>query len=274
MTAFETTRSRLLRWGAALGFVAAVHGGAVAWALRSPPPDDFESQTGGAFIIELSSVTASPEDERLEIAIGPRANEVPLIQASAPVVASSTEPVPDEVPPVPEVKEPPPEDTVQSHKEEKPPEEEQPPEAPKNEAKDAPNIAPPPPSEAMAPRTIENATKTSEKPTGQNAGLAQIDRQAIQNWQRDLAVHINKYKRYPSKARDARQHASVRVSFSIDRGGRVLRAWVEKSTSYDLFDEAAVDMVNRASPFPPPPDDMPGGEVLTYVVPVKFRGRD
>jgi protein TonB len=273
MIGLETRRDRCLRWAAAIVLVSAVHGGAVAWALRGPPDDDLESQTGGAFIIELSSVTTSTDEERRDVAVGKKSEEIAPVAASAPQVASMGEPQPDEQPPLPETNALPPEDTITKRPDEKPPEDAKPPEVSATRAENMPSVAPVAPSEAAAPQKIENATQVSDHPLGQNAGLSQIDRQAIENWQRDLVVHINRHKRYPAKAREAHQHGVARVAFAMDREGRVLRASIMQSTGFETLDQAAIEMLNRASPLPAPPASMPG-ETIGFVVPVNYRWRD
>ena len=271
MPQLETPLTRFTRWAVAVGFVAAVHGAAVAYALRPEPIDDWESQTGGAFIVELSPITASPDEESRDVAVGERSEEVAPVAASAPQVTSTAEPEPVDDPIVPETSEPPPEDAVAKRPEvEKPPEEKPPEEEQPKQAEDAPAVAPVAASEAAAPQKIENATETSNVPKGQNVGLTRVDRQAIENWQRDIVVHINKKKKFPEKARSARQHGIVTVSFTMNRQGRLVRAVIAKGSGYEALDEAAIDMLKRANPLPAPPDAMVG-ETFEFAIPVRFR---
>jgi protein TonB len=148
-----------------------------------------------------------------------------------------------------------------------------PPEVKQEQAVEAPAIAPVAASEAAAPRKIDKATEKSDTPRGQNIGLSRLDRVAIENWQRDLMVHINRFKRYPAKARDSRENGTVMVSFAMDRKGQVVRSAVAKSTGFAELDQAAIDMLQRASPLPSPPANVVG-ETLEFAVPVQFRWRD
>lgn len=273
MTALETVRSRLSRWIAAITLVGAVHGGAVAWVLRGPAEEDSQYQTGGAFIIELSPVTTSVDEEHRDVALGKKSEEVAPVAASAPQVASVAEPQPDEQPPLPEVLETPPDDALPKRPDVKPPEEEKPPEVSAARAENTPAVAAVMPTQAAAPQKIENVTVTSDRPLGQNAGASQIDRLAIENWQRDLMVHLNRHKRYPAKAREAHQHGVVSVAFAMDREGRIVRASVHKSAGSEILDQAAVEMLSLASPLPAPPISMPG-EVIAFVVPVNYKWKD
>jgi len=273
MLQLESTSSRVVRWTLAISLVVAIHGGALAWAFRAEPVDDWESQTGGAFIVELSAITASPDEETRDIAVGEKSYEVAAVAGSAPQVASVAEPEPDEKPLAPETKEPPPEDALVLRPEKPPEDEPKPEEQTAAQAKDAPSVAPVEAREAAAPQKIESATETSDKPKGQNVGFSTFDRAAIQNWQKDLIVHINRSKRYPEKARDARQHGVVTVAFAMDREGKVMRTAIVKGSGHDALDQAAMEMLHRANPLPIPPAAM-AGEMFEFAVPVRFRWRD
>lgn len=269
----ESTATRFLRIALSTLAIAAVHWIAVAWALHEPPISPEESQTGGAFIIELAQITTSPDDERRDIAVGQRSDEVAPVEASTPQQAAVVEPQPvKDEPVVPETREPPPEDAVQKRPDEKPPEEEKPEEATASQAEDAPAVAPVAASEAAAPQKIENAEKKSDVSQGQNAGITRVDRRAIKNWHGDVIAHINRHKRFPARARDQSRSGIVSISFSMDRGGRVLHAEVAKSSGFDVFDSAAIEMLKRASPLPVPPDVMEG-ESFDFIVPINFRMR-
>jgi len=81
-----------------------------------------------------------------------------------------------------------------------------------------------------------------------------------------------RHKQYPMLAqrRGLEGRGSVRVR--IDRGGRVLDRAVEASTGEKMLDDAALDMVRRASPFPAVPAEYSGGS-FEFVAPIEFRLR-
>ncbi|HEY2772890.1 MAG TPA: energy transducer TonB [Candidatus Binatia bacterium] len=73
-----------------------------------------------------------------------------------------------------------------------------------------------------------------------------------------LSAWLHRHKEeYPvlAKRRGLQGHASVRIR--IDRSGRVLEASIVRSTGQDLLDQAALDLVRRASPFPAIPPEYP-----------------
>ena len=56
------------------------------------------------------------------------------------------------------------------------------------------------------------------------------------------------------------------LRFEIDSNGKVLSATVVRSAGFSELDNATLDMINRASPVPRPPE----GSKLRFTVPVVF----
>ena len=75
---------------------------------------------------------------------------------------------------------------------------------------------------------------------------------------------LNNAKRYPRSAGGATGTALVR--FTISAGGGLAGVSLVQSSGNPALDQAAVDAVTRAAPFPPPPSG--GSETLG--VPVDF----
>ena len=80
---------------------------------------------------------------------------------------------------------------------------------------------------------------------------------------------LQHHKRYPRRAEARRQEGLVRLYIAVDRGGQVLEGRIESGAGYRLLDQAALDMLARATPLPPLPDKIPG-ERLEIIVPVHF----
>ena len=87
-------------------------------------------------------------------------------------------------------------------------------------------------------------------------------------WQKALLSHLNRHKRYPVAA--GRRSAEASVSFTLDRRGHVVSYSIKRSAGHPLFDDAALAMMKRADPVPPPPPVI-ADEGLTFEVPVQFR---
>lgn len=88
-------------------------------------------------------------------------------------------------------------------------------------------------------------------------------------WQSRVNAHLNRYKRFPS---GARSQGTVAVRFTIDPGGRVLAASVSQTSGDAALDQAAVDLVRRASPVPAPPPAIARSK-MTLSVPIRYSRR-
>jgi protein TonB len=88
-------------------------------------------------------------------------------------------------------------------------------------------------------------------------------------WQKEINKLLEKNKRYPSQAPVQRKRMVTRVAFNMDRQGKVTSARIAASSGLSAFDQAALALVERAQPYPPPPAVLPGPEV-SVIVPVWF----
>ncbi|HEX7783921.1 MAG TPA: TonB family protein [Sphingobium sp.] len=94
---------------------------------------------------------------------------------------------------------------------------------------------------------------------------------AKQNWEGVILAHLERFRRYPARARAARQQGITYVRFKMNRAGMVLSSTiVQKSGSFDL-DQAALDTLQRAQPLPAIPADRP--DVVELTIPVEFKLR-
>ncbi len=64
----------------------------------------------------------------------------------------------------------------------------------------------------------------------------------------------------------------ILVRFELDRTGHVLSASIAKGSGDASFDEAALAMMRRADPVPPPPARV-ADEGLRFTMPVLFRAK-
>jgi protein TonB len=62
------------------------------------------------------------------------------------------------------------------------------------------------------------------------------------------------------------------VSFTIDRTGRVTASRVVGSSGSPALDDEALAVLQRASPLPAPPAQVPG-ESFNWTMPIQFRIR-
>lgn len=80
---------------------------------------------------------------------------------------------------------------------------------------------------------------------------------------------IDKHKRYPLLAKRRSLKGSVRLKFVILRNGRAKDIQVVQSSGYNILNEAALEAVKKANPFPPFPEEMEES-LLIIEVPVNF----
>jgi periplasmic protein TonB len=97
----------------------------------------------------------------------------------------------------------------------------------------------PPSSETIpeAPRSV-----TPAQGTGDSAQRVRA------TWQKELAAHFDKHKRYPSDR--ARQSAEISVNFVLDRAGHIVSSRIVQGSGDASFDAAALAMLQRSDPVP------------------------
>lgn len=253
------------------------------------PAADVRPRWGRAFLIALGThllpgvllvwwiaPTASP----------PAPPPAGIMLELAPMPSAPDSTASDAVPAPPAAESPPPEPVAQPKREpERPrqPERRQPvvkelPKRPKAEAAlPAESAAPPAQREPAESRPLAAeaaqpppAAQVSDRMAAPAVGAsASRPSTAVQTWQSLLYGHLERHKRYPSRARRLRQEGVPLVRFVMDRDGRLVTVRLEHPCGTDSLDEEAVALIQRAQPFPPPPQEIPGDRV-ELVVPVDF----
>lgn len=66
-----------------------------------------------------------------------------------------------------------------------------------------------------------------------------------------------------------RREGITYILFTMTRDGRVLNARIERSAGNVVLDREGLELLTRAEPLPPLPQDQPG-ETLRLVVPIQF----
>ena len=124
-------------------------------------------------------------------------------------------------------------------------------------------------SRQTAPKSVEAeaSDKVAAKETASTT--KKTPKVSPQKWQSQVIAHLNRMKKYPADARKRREEGVPRLQFTIDRAGRVVSARIIRSSGFPALDQAALDMINRASPVPAPPDSVPDSRI-TLTVPVNF----
>ena len=121
-----------------------------------------------------------------------------------------------------------------------------------------------------APPSAEIPPSQAAPPTA-GAAVRKLRIDALR-WQTALAAHIERFKRYPAKARSNGEQGIATVAFTIDRQGRLLTSRIVQSSGSPMLDQETLAMLARAQPMPAPPTDIPDNK-LFFVVPVRFNIR-
>jgi periplasmic protein TonB len=247
-------RSDVFRWGVAGVVVLAVHLGiAAAYLLLRPEPAD--QAQAPVIAVEFAPAPVEPPpavEAPPEMVPSPPLDEPPPQPQSPPETQAMVAPLPPSE--QPEVEMPPPPRPV-----------------PMEQQKELPARAPERPRPHEPPKKSSTATRVqpSRVATAPTAGAAAIGaRQSHASWLSLLAAHLARYKRYPPEAVAHRSTGTVRLSFTMDRSGRVVSRHIEGSSGSAALDHEALSMVDRAQPLPVPPDMAEPRKTLN--VPIHF----
>ena len=117
-------------------------------------------------------------------------------------------------------------------------------------------------SVASAPEPVA-VPETGEDDT-RNAGLVALD-----NFSRELAIHIAKYKEYPRIAQRRAWQGEVILEVKLTGLGQLISKRVRRSSGFKVLDTEGLDMIDRSAPFPVPPSIL-SERTFTILVPIKF----
>jgi protein TonB len=225
----------LSRWAFAALTIVLAHAvfvsSIVLWYARRPvePPVILPAIAVTLLPVEASS----PEIQNQDIAVGPAMQEAEEARKQPPEEEKPTEKM--EQQPLP-----PQQDEIAL------------PQVQEKEIEPKPVVQPPAPETRAPPKTER---------------LGQFTEASARTYNALVFGHMQRFKRYPAKARGA--SGTVTVRFELNRAGDVVGSAVTKSSGNAALDQEALDLLRRASPFPPFPPTKPG-ERDSYIAPVNF----
>ena len=130
--------------------------------------------------------------------------------------------------------------------------------------KNATTVAQPAPKEVAPPAPAEVVSKIP------NVVPQEQVTQSIESYSSLLANAIAKYKQYPKIAQMRGWQGTVIADLEIDSKGSVISVKIKKSSTYEILDNEALEMIKKASPFPAPPDNL-RGKNFNVLVPISFK---
>jgi len=139
------------------------------------------------------------------------------------------------------------------------------------EAQPTPNVIAVEPKPNTAPVAVvaPPAPPAPEVVSPPERSPAEIDN-ALGNYGDLLGRAIAKHKQYPRIAQTRGWEGEVLLDLKLDGNGKVLSASISKGSGYDALDKQALEMVRKASPFPPPPEAL-RNRTFNITVPVSFK---
>lgn len=270
-----------VRWGGAATFVLVAHA-AGAWIIAGQQPEASDGAMASAIMVELAPLPVAPASEPVDAEPGPEVSEAqpdPVIEADNSQEEAPPLPEPEvDMPPPPEPAEPifDKAELQASHPKPEVVLPEQPPPQPAKKQPVSPRKVDPvkekkqtKPQKKVATAPPPSQAASIGAPAAPVLGSTSASSTSPANWRGALLAHLNRAKRYPAEARQRREEGTVRLSFSIDRSGRVVSYQMVGSSGSTALDQEALSMIQRASPLPAPPAEVPGSRI-SLTVPVRF----
>lgn len=141
-----------------------------------------------------------------------------------------------------------------------------------------PVLKPMPVPQPPIPRMVNNAPEYEQlpkpiqervQPTPAATSLAPLDAAATARYEQLLVAWLEKHKKYPRRAKRLRIEGDGMLRILINREGQTQQVTLEQPTGNRLLDKAALEMAQRADPFPPMSENDLRLE-LEFLVPVSF----
>lgn len=127
----------------------------------------------------------------------------------------------------------------------------------------------PKPDAAPATHTVPAPVPVKQEPPPPVVSQVDID-DARGKYGNALWGAISKHKKYPKIAQMRNWQGEAIVELELDGSGKLKSKKITQSSGYDLLDKQALEMVEKALPFPAPPEALRGTD-FTITVPVPFK---
>ncbi|MGA7811315.1 energy transducer TonB [Bradyrhizobium sp.] len=236
----------------------ALHLGGAALAfthLRAADDDDGLGANG----IEVALDMESPKAPDNDLPPGPDADAA---QASAPVAEQKAEVKQTELPKDRPTETEDPDRVVTLNDSNKPKQDD-----PKIAAVETPASEERSAQEATAMQTLDDKAPEAAKAKAPNVGIGKDKQKLTAKWGRRITAYFELHKRYPE---NKDKTTTVKVSLVLDRRGKVMSVAVKDSSGDPVFDEAAVAMIHRSDPVPPPPAGLTDDQ-FAFTLDVNFK---
>jgi protein TonB len=120
---------------------------------------------------------------------------------------------------------------------------------------------------ATSRQTLDEKVPEAEIIKAPNIGIGKDKQKLTANWGRKISAYFELHKRFPE---DKSKAATVKVSLVLNRRGHVVSVGVAESSGDAAYDDAAVSMIRRSDPVPPPPAGLTDDQ-FSFSLDVKFK---
>ncbi len=144
------------------------------------------------------------------------------------------------------------------------------------EPQPVPRVEPPPPPVAEAtvqpaPVAVPVPPPAPPQPVApKREPSAALEPRLLQTYGLSISNEIKRHQKYPPVAQRRGWEGTAEVLLQIAADGKVTSITLGKSSGRPVLDEEALNMVRKAKPLPPAPQDLRGRE-LTVTVPIVFK---
>src|SRR5262249_15449928 len=84
---------------------------------------------------------------------------------------------------------------------------------------------------------------------------------------------ISQLRYYPRSVRENSEYGTVITLVTIARDGRLLDVTISRSSGYHNLDNAVLEIIRQAAPYPPLPNDVTGDR-HTFTLPLNYKRND
>jgi protein TonB len=117
-------------------------------------------------------------------------------------------------------------------------------------------------SEAMLPPKPEVVPEPRREETPATPPQPARARAVAATWQSQVMTLLEHNKRYPPEARARDEHGATKFAFRIDSDGHLMSSRIVTSSGSATLDRETLALVQRVQPFPPPPPELVGSEMI------------
>jgi TonB family protein len=133
-------------------------------------------------------------------------------------------------------------------------------------------LHPPPQPQQRVPDHDQQASRSAPS-TFVNPADAYGQRKSQEDYLWGVVRKISQHRYYPKSSRDNSEEGMVVTLVTIARDGRLLGVTISRSSGYRNLDNAVLEVIRQAAPYPPLPNDLVGDR-HTFVLPLNYKRTD